>query len=48
MKTVTLTKDEFDALVAARDEAFTARDGAFAERESLRGEVKLPHRRTGA
>ena len=40
MKTVTLTKDEFDALVAARDEAFTARDGAFAERESLRGEVR--------
>ena len=33
MKTVTLTKDEYDALVAARD-------GAFAERESLRGEVR--------
>ncbi len=40
MKTVTLTEDEFDALVAARDEAFAARDGAFAERESLRGEVR--------
>ena len=47
MKTVTLTKDEFDALVAARDEAFAARDGAcaardgaLAERESLRGEVR--------
>ena len=34
MKTVTLTKDEFDALLAARDEAFAARDGALAEREN--------------
>ena len=33
MKTVTLTKDEFDALVAARDEAFAARDGALAARD---------------
>ena len=40
MKTVTLTKDEFDALLAARDEAFAARDGALAERENLRGEVR--------
>ena len=40
MKTVTLTKDEYDALVAARDEAFAVRDEAFAERESLRGEVR--------
>ena len=40
MKTVTLTKDEFDALVAARDGACAARDGALAERESLRGEVR--------
>lgn len=48
MKTVTLTKDEFDALVATRDEALAARDGALvardgalAERESLRGEVRV-------
>ena len=34
METVTLNKEEFDALVAARD-------GAFAERESLRGEVRI-------
>jgi transposase len=36
---MTLTKEEFDALVAARD-------GAFAERESLRGEVRIRQDRT--
>ncbi|MGC8732937.1 MAG: IS66 family transposase zinc-finger binding domain-containing protein, partial [Halothiobacillaceae bacterium] len=33
MGTVTLSREEFDALIAARDEA-------FAERETLRGEVR--------
>ncbi len=41
METLTLTQDEFDALVAARDGALAARDEALAERESLRGEVRI-------